>query len=78
MTGENVWAQRVGGEYSASPLYAAGRIYCFSYDGKTTVIAPERKFKLLAENQLAEGFRASPAVAGRALFLRTTAALPGR
>lgn len=74
-TGATVWAQRIGGEYSASPLYAAGRIYCFSYDGKTTVFAPERKFNQLAENRLAAGFRASPAVAGRALFLRTTSAL---
>jgi outer membrane protein assembly factor BamB len=70
-TGAAVWTERVGGKYSASPIYVDGRIYFFSYEGKTTVIAPERQFTILAENQLDDGFRASPAVAGKAFFLRT-------
>ena len=40
-------------------------------DGKTTVIAPAREYHELAVNQLDDGFRSSPAVAGKALFLRT-------
>ena len=47
------------------------RVYFFSEDGKTTVIEAGRQYKLLAENQLDDGFMASPAVSGRALFLRT-------
>ncbi|MGH9850162.1 MAG: PQQ-binding-like beta-propeller repeat protein, partial [Blastocatellia bacterium] len=39
-TGELVWQKRIGGEYSASPVYADGRIWLFSEDGKTTVIRP--------------------------------------
>lgn len=70
-TGELVWQQRVGGEYSASPVYADGRVWLFSEEGKTTVIQPGRKFALLAENQLGDGFLASPAIAGRAFYLRT-------
>jgi outer membrane protein assembly factor BamB len=70
-TGELVWRGRVDGTYSASPLYAAGRIYMFSEDGKTTVLAAGREFKVLAENFLEDGFMASPAVDGKALFLRT-------
>lgn len=70
-TGEVVWTARAGGTYSASPLAAGGRIYLFSEDGKTTVIAAAREYKVLAENQLDEGFMASPAVAGDALILRT-------
>jgi outer membrane protein assembly factor BamB len=70
-TGDVVWQQRVGGEYSASPVYADGRIWLFSEEGKTTVIQPGRKFALLAENQLGDGFLASPAIAGRAFYLRT-------
>ena len=70
-TGEMVWQSRVGGTFSASPLYADGRIYLFDEDGKTTVIAGGREFRMLAENQLDNGFMASPAVAGDALFLRT-------
>jgi outer membrane protein assembly factor BamB len=70
-TGANVWSQRVGGKFTASPLYADGRIYLFGEDGQTTVISPEREYHELAVNQLDDGFRSSPAVAGRALFLRT-------
>jgi outer membrane protein assembly factor BamB len=70
-SGQVVWNERVGGDHSASPLAAEGRIYFFSEEGKTTVIAAGRAFNKLAENYLEGGFMASPAVAGRALFLRT-------
>jgi hypothetical protein len=52
-------------------LYAEGRIYFFSDEGKAHVIAAAREFKKLAENSLADGFMASPAVSGDALILRT-------
>jgi outer membrane protein assembly factor BamB len=70
-TGQQVWQQRIGGEYSASPVYADGKIWLFSEDGKTTAIKPGRAFETLAENKLDEGFLASPAIAGKAFFLRT-------
>src|SRR6185503_2489287 len=50
-SGEVVWQKRIGGEYSASPVYADGRVWLFSEDGKTSVIRPARTFELLAENQ---------------------------
>jgi outer membrane protein assembly factor BamB len=71
LTGKTVWAQRIGGEFSSSPVFVDGRIYLFSHAGKTTVIAPERKYRELATSELAGGFRASPAIAGKAFFLRT-------
>jgi outer membrane protein assembly factor BamB len=70
-TGEVVWTGRVEGTYSASPLLAGGRLYAFSEDGKTTVLQAGRAFQVLAENALADGFMASPAVAGEAMYLRT-------
>ena len=70
-TGEIVWQQRIGGEYSASPVYADGKIWLFSEEGKTTAFKPGRTFEKLAENHLDEGFLASPAIAGKAFFLRT-------
>jgi len=70
-TGEQVWQQRIGGEYSASPVYADGRLWFFSEDGKTTVLKPGRVFEQLAENRLDDGFLASPAIAGKAFYLRT-------
>jgi outer membrane protein assembly factor BamB len=71
MTGKVVWSERTGGHYSASPLAAGDRIYLFSEEGKTTVLAAGREYKKLAESQLGDGFMASPAVAGNALFLRS-------
>lgn len=70
-TGEMHWTERLSGQYSASPLYADGRIYVFSQEGKTLVFKPGKEYEELAENQLDAGFMASPAVAGNALFLRT-------
>jgi outer membrane protein assembly factor BamB len=71
MTGKVVWSERIGGHYSASPLAAGDRIYLFSEEGKTMVLAAGREYKKLAESQLGDGFMASPAVAGNALFLRS-------
>jgi outer membrane protein assembly factor BamB len=70
-TGALVWRARVGGTHSASPLGANGRVYFFDEDGKTTVIESGRHFTVLAENQLDDGFMASPAAAEGTLFLRT-------
>jgi outer membrane protein assembly factor BamB len=70
-TGQVVWSERIGGRYAASPIYADGRLYFFSQQGTTTVLKPGRSLKVLATNTLADGFMASPAVAGKAFFLRT-------
>jgi len=70
-TGKAVWRERIGGSFSASPILAAGRVYFLSQEGKATVVEAGRSFKVLAESQLDDGFMASPAVAGKALFLRT-------
>jgi outer membrane protein assembly factor BamB len=70
-TGNEVWKKRIGGNYSAAPLYADGRVYFCSEEGKTTVVAAGREMKVLAENQLDAGFMASPAVDRNALILRT-------
>ena len=71
-TGTEVWKSRIDGNYSASPIYADGRIYLCNRDSVTTVIEPSREFKVLAVNRLdGEQMMASPAVAGRSLFLRT-------
>jgi outer membrane protein assembly factor BamB len=70
-TGADVWRKRIGGNYSAAPLSADGRIYFFSEEGKATAIAPGRELKIVGESQLDGGLMASPAVSGHALILRT-------
>jgi outer membrane protein assembly factor BamB len=75
-TGDVVWNERIGGNYSAALLSAEGRVYFFSEEGKATVVAADtHAFKKLAESQLGDGFMASPAVSGKALFLRSRSKL---
>ena len=70
-TGKTVWRERIGGNHLASPVCDSDRIYFFSVNGKTSVIRAGGSFEQLAENRLESGFMASPAVADKALFLRT-------
>ena len=62
---------RLGGKYAASPVYADGRIYCCSREGKTTVLEASPLLKVLAENQLDGPVFASPAFSGAAIYVRT-------
>ena len=70
-TGTTNWRERLGGDFSASPLAADGRIYFLNETGVVTVVAPGRKFERLATNTLPGRTLASLAIAGRALYLRT-------
>jgi outer membrane protein assembly factor BamB len=70
-TGNVVWSERIGGNCSASPIFADGRIYMGNEENKMVVLAPGREFKVLAENKFPDGFMSSPAVSGKALYLRT-------
>ena len=70
-TGKELWQERLGGEYAASMFYASDRIYCFSQDGKITVLKPSRTFEILATSRVDEGFMASPAVVNNSFILRT-------
>jgi len=74
-TGDVVWSERLGGNFSSSPLFADGRIYVGNRDGATSVIKPGRKFDLVATNQLDGQIFATPAAVGRAIYLRTDEAL---
>ncbi len=70
-TGETVWTERVGGKFASSPIYADGRLYFFDQQGTALVLKPGRTLEILATNVLSSGCMASPAVAGKALFVRT-------
>lgn len=69
-SGALIYDERLGGEYSSSPLLVNGRIYCTSEAGVTTVVLPGRVFMKTAENDLAERTLASIAVGnnGRLLY----------
>jgi outer membrane protein assembly factor BamB len=70
-TGKQHWQHRLGGNFSASPVLAEGRIYLLDEDGTTTVIEPGKKFQALATNKLPGRTLASLAIAGSAIYLRT-------
>jgi len=74
-TGEVHWRERIGGNYSASPLHTNGKIYFHSREGETTVLKAGKTFKVLAKNKLDGQHMASAAVDGDALILRTDKAL---
>ena len=52
-------------------MCADGRIYAFDQDGKSYVLATGRTAKLIQTNRLDAGCMATPAVAGKALYIRT-------
>jgi outer membrane protein assembly factor BamB len=70
-TGKVHWQQRVSGNYSASPVFADGRIYFLSEEGVTTVVAPGKEFQRLAVNTLDGTTFASIAVSQGTLFIRS-------
>jgi hypothetical protein len=71
-TGKVAWAQRLGKQFTAGPVYADGHLYiCEQEAGLCHVLAPGRELKKVATNRLDEGCMATPAIAGRSLFIRT-------
>jgi outer membrane protein assembly factor BamB len=79
-TGEPRWRARPesGGNFWGSVIHAAGRLYVTNQNGLTLVFAPNpEKFELLAENPLGEHCNATPAVAGKDVFIRTYDAVYG-
>jgi outer membrane protein assembly factor BamB len=61
--------------FYSSPVAAAGRIYLVDQQGTTLVLKQSDKLEVLARNQLDDHMDASPALAGRQLFLRGERAL---
>lgn len=52
-TGEELWKERLGGNFLTSPTMVDDRIYVTNVAGKTFVFeATPKGFKLLAQNQL--------------------------
>ena len=70
-TGEIVWQERVGGNFSASPVAADGKIFFLSDNCETTIIEAGPEFKVLARNSLNEKVQASMAISQGHLFIRT-------
>ena len=73
VTGEERWQERLGGNFSASPIAANGRVYFQDEAGVCTVVKAAPQYELLATNTWAAGNRtyASFAVAGKTILARS-------
>ncbi len=74
-TGRELWKEKLGGKFSASPISAGGLVYVQSEAGETFVIELGEKPKVVARNKLdtpgKEIFRSSMAPSGGRLFFRS-------
>jgi outer membrane protein assembly factor BamB len=75
--GEQLWQKRIGATFSASPLLSGdGLVYCFDEKGLSIVLRTTDKGpEIVAENHLEDGCMGTPAVSGKALFVRTKTSL---
>jgi outer membrane protein assembly factor BamB len=70
-TGKVHWQERLGGNFSASPIDADGKIYFQNEEGVGAVVKVGTQFELLAKNDLQERTLASYAAAEGAILLRS-------
>lgn len=70
-TGDIIWRERLGGQYSGSPVAFGELIYFSDENGKTHIVKADESLNIVKTNTLDDGMLASPAVAGNELYLRT-------
>ncbi len=72
-TGTERWRERLGGNFSASPLHAGGLVYFQNESGEAIVVKAGTTFEEVARNQLGSEERtfASYAVDGKSFLIRS-------
>ncbi len=73
--GEEVWRKRLGGNFSASPLLADGKIYFQSEQGECVILSADEQGNEVARNELPGRIFASYAVTGNHLIIRSETAI---
>ncbi len=74
-SGKKIWLERLSSGFSGSPVRVRDKLYCIDEEGVVIVLAADRQFKELARNPLGQRSRATPAVSGGRMFLRTESQL---
>ncbi|MEE2642571.1 MAG: PQQ-binding-like beta-propeller repeat protein [Planctomycetota bacterium] len=74
-TGKRHWMERLRGNYSASPLFANGRILFLNETGLASWVKTGTKFEVLGTNQLPGRTLATPAISNGAMYIRTDSSL---
>lgn len=70
-TGKEVWAQRIDGQFSGSPILIENRLFCVTEDGIVVVLNAGPEFRELARTKLGDDCHSTPAVANGHLYIRT-------
>jgi hypothetical protein len=66
-----LYKNRLGGNYSASPVAADGRVYFPSEEGEIRVIEAGPGYQVLAVNKMEDACMATPAISDGMMFVRT-------
>lgn len=70
-TGKEVWADRLEGNFSASPVLSEGRLLFCNEQGVSYWLEAGREKKVLGQGKLDDGVLASPVAVDSELYLRT-------
>lgn len=74
-TGDRHWMERLEGNYSASPVFANGRVLFLNETGVATWVKASKTFERLEKNELPGRTMATPAFLDGAMYLRTDTTL---
>jgi len=74
-TGEEVWTERLGGNFSGSPIWADGKLYVIDESGTVVVLSASREFQELGRVPLGDLSYATPVVANGRMFFKTATKL---
>ena len=70
-TGERHWMERLGGNYSASPVFVNGHVLFLSEEGLASWVKASKEYSLIGQNQVTGRTFATPSFFEDAMFLRT-------
>ncbi|QDU82228.1 outer membrane biogenesis protein BamB [Polystyrenella longa] len=74
-TGEAIWQDRLGGNFSSSPIYVNSHLLFNNHEGKTLVVAPADELNIVRTNSLDGIIKATPAPIPGGLIIRTNSHL---
>ena len=70
-SGDEIWKQRLGGNFFSSPVLAGNSLFASSDAGVTYVVRAERSYQLVGKNDIEEPCKATPVICGGCIYLRT-------
>ena len=74
-TGKRHWMERLGGNYSASPVFANDLVLFLSEEGRAHWVKASTTFESVQQNQVTGRTFATPALVDNTIYLRTDKAL---